>query len=722
MKLPAPPRDDADPSSSSPQPTKEILSFLRHLQVTIDSSYVSPLPSDGSPNLQSTSQFGQQGGQHYPFPSTPSGVPSTPTSRRASGALSLPSHIARRVSGGPPLPSGSPTPSTPLPTPSVGSNEERRYVRSEGVSVWSSIWTPSTTNGLYLAWSEEENLWVGIWALDVPVAFVRTKITDPLLCLTASITLREKETVNSIRGYESYESTLPSSSEASPILQDFGEDIVDPTSVSNSDLLQGVAKSSFPAARFHGPQPSISSNPLNPLSRSQGPTVVPPTTLLSLPTLRKSFRTILELASGLNLRMRTIYLPYLVLGGGATTNEGDEDEEEERKVVVSVEVESTAGTGLGFKIEHIDFKVGGSGGATARVELLSEESGILPLELNEGDQYSLLYVVSFDPSASPEGYSTPQEALPSASISSFQPHDRPGPRQQPPPPLNLPPAPASTALPNSHRPVSIAVRGRPFILSSRGDETEHPTDAFVSKWNCTLDLSHLTEATEEKLNLPALAGVATAIPTSNGKAASRPASLVAGNKRFSFANVSSLAQPSLPPKPVNGSLKPGPRDPIPQPLPTPAFPPQHTAPILPPSQQPFAPSSQPHVSTPRRTPEGRGGSLTAPEKPQYQHEEDGVLVSINVLRQTEHGGYVSLRRKDAVRPLEPFVLEVFVFNGTARTRRFALGVPEKRRRRLPVEPQAEYGSEQEGWIGACGLGSSGASTSLLFLTESSLST
>lgn len=687
------------------------------------------MSGEGSPAATSTSAFRQDGG-HYPFPVTPTGVPSTPpASRRASGALStLPPHLARRVSGGPPLPVGAAMPSTPLPTPSVGSSEERRYIRSEGVSVFSAIWAPSDTIGVHLGWSADEGLWVAVWGLDVPVAFVRTKITEPLLCLTASITLRDKALVPSVRGYETFVSSIPSSSEASPTLRGFDEDIVNPSATADEDLLRGLSKAAFPAARFRGPQPSISSHPTLSLSQSQGPRVVPPTTLLSLPTLRKSFRTVLELASGLSLRMRTVYLPHLVPDGAAADGgsvDGGEDEEEERKVVVSVEVESAGGAGLGFEIDRINFKVGGAGGSTARVELLGGERQTFPLELADGDQFSLLYVVSFAPSATPEPYAAAQAPLPSASLSAFQPRAQ----QQP---AQASSAPAAPALPESHRPVSISVRGRPFVVAEHGAaEKDHPTAGFVSKWNCTLDLSHLAEASEEKLNLPAMAGVPSAIgSTPAGRAApARPPSLVAGNKRFSVANVSSFAHPSAPPSRPGGPNGGGPvtaaqreRESFATPLPTPAFPPQGAAPILPPSQQPFTGSAQHQslpVSTPNRLTHARAPSTLPAQHPQqfshdapyYQHEEDGILVSINVLRLAASGAYVPLRRKDAVRPLEPFVLEVFVFNGTPTARRFVLGIPEKRRRRFPLEPSSGGTTDGEGWAGVCGLGSTGASSS-----------
>lgn len=714
--------ESSTPSPSQPQPPRNLLNFIHHLQVTVDSSYVSPLSAEGSGSAPPSPSSARHEGSHYPFPASPTGLPSTPT-RRASGALStLPAHLARRVSGGQPLPAGSPTPSTPLPIPSVGSYEERKYVRAEGISVFSALWTPAADNGIYLAWSAEENLWIAVWGLDVPVAFVRTKISDPLLCLTASITLRDKATASSLRGFETSDLLTPSSSETSPTLQEAEEEIIHLSIAGNDDLLEGLSKATFPAARFRGPQPSISSHPT--LSQSQGPKVVPPTTLLSLPTLRKSFRSVLELGSGLSLRMRTVYLPHLDINETAAGgSEGNEDEEEERKVVVSVEVESSGGPQLGFAIESIDFLIGSGSGAIARAELLDEDQGLLPLELTEGDQHSLLYIVSIEPTASPGPDAAAHHRLPSASLTAFQPRSHKQGSLASHAPLVAQPAPA---LPESHRPVTISVRGRPFVYADEpSGERDYPTAAFVSKWNCTLDLSQLAEASEEKLNLPAMAGVPSVLASTSaaGRSGQRPPSIVAGNKRFSLANVSSLAQPVPPPKhAANGqsSTQRG-RDSLAQPLPTPAFPPQSAAPVLPPSQQPFAGSGQPHAlpaTTPSRVPDPRDPVVSSEEQAVYEREEDGILVSITVLRLGLSGEYAPLRRKDAIRPLEPFVLEVFVFNGTATVRRFDLGVPEKRRRR-PVDSESAGPTEGEGWVGACGLGVAGAPLNHSMLAKNS---
>jgi hypothetical protein len=65
-------------------------------------------------------------------------------------------------------------PNTPVPVPSVGQEDEKRYARSDGVSVWSTIWTEEMTNGkrnevILVRGGEKEGGWVAVWQLEAPV-------------------------------------------------------------------------------------------------------------------------------------------------------------------------------------------------------------------------------------------------------------------------------------------------------------------------------------------------------------------------------------------------------------------------------------------------------------------------------------------------------------------------------------------------------------------------
>lgn len=101
---------------------------------------------------------------------------------------------------------------TPNPLPSVGSSEERRYARAEGIPVINSMWAPTLPargggggiihRQVHIGRDETHGgQWLAVWELEAPVAFLRTRIPDPLLCLTGSITLREKPIEGILAGY-----------------------------------------------------------------------------------------------------------------------------------------------------------------------------------------------------------------------------------------------------------------------------------------------------------------------------------------------------------------------------------------------------------------------------------------------------------------------------------------------------------------------------------------
>ncbi|CED82930.1 TRAPP II complex, Trs65 [Phaffia rhodozyma] len=766
------------------RPSQELLLFLSHLQITLESSYVSHLPASPSPSPQHTATFASNSSY---FPAAPTSSSSSPGPILASStpiSLGVPPNASNRRS----FP-GTPTEagfgnvlSTPFPTPGVGSLEEKRYARSEGVQAWSTIWGHESANherkwvGLS---KNEKGSWVAVWELQAPVAFMKTRIQDPLFCLTASITLRDKPAGDIIQGYPS-----ASSENTMEGVSHLGQDIHD--NLEDIDLLGGLGEGySFPSTRLSSkqirPSHAVANSVSFPEGLHQGPKVIPPVSLIDLPTLRKSFRAIFALASGLSLRMRTVYLPNLLTNAGQLegqdlpdrTSEDEEGDEEERKIVMSVEVESTGGVtdegdnSCGFEIETVEVLVGGGSSGVHLLEPFSSETpecrdsvekeaakSVFPLELRPLDQFSLLYVVS---TTHLEGLSTGS----STAISSGQ----SGPTLFPPGPTDpthhrrqTSIVPAILSVVSPERPVSIAVTGRPFIfrssapsmdLPSTESEKHYLSSSFVSRWNCSLDLTHLdTGLVNKRISVPALAGLAQP----RGIGLGRPSvglggggHQVAGNRRYSIANLASLAQsgrnhsssshnpnqlqqhhPALPSINSLPTILPTPPQAFPpiqqidtslasgsasingmkEPLATPAFPsyPAHDrqqrqpSGILPPSQLAFVNSrtSAPAVSTAEGG--GRGGHGT-------QYEEEGLLVSVNVhtpygaSSDRNHGENGEEARDEerrdrrTVRPLEPFTLEVFVFNKSDRIRRFVVGVPEKRRGRLagPAEVQGHSG-------------------------------
>ena len=91
----------------------------------------------------------------------------------------------------------------------------------------------------------------------------------------------------------------------------------------------------------------------------------------SLPTLRKSYRRTLQTVSGFRVRMRTVFVPYVLLPEteGTITELDDAEKERERReagsadrtVVLCVEIENSGelGIGVGVVVEKVDVKIGG---------------------------------------------------------------------------------------------------------------------------------------------------------------------------------------------------------------------------------------------------------------------------------------------------------------------------------------------------------------------------
>lgn len=141
----------------------------------------------------------------------------------------------------------------------------------------------------------------------------------------------------------------------------------DSTRRSAFSLLSNPTNSSSTAG---GSQPNSASSSR---TKTQGDT--PTTARASHPTLRKSFRKTLRTVSGFRVRMRTVFVPYVLLeyerardrARGEGIEEGEDEKEkleagnEERTVVLCVEVENSgeSGPGIGFEVEKVDVNIGG---------------------------------------------------------------------------------------------------------------------------------------------------------------------------------------------------------------------------------------------------------------------------------------------------------------------------------------------------------------------------
>lgn len=199
--------------------------------------------------------------------------------------------------------------------------------------------------------------------------------------------------------------------------------------------------------------------PMAPLPEPSLPSPSPLTAARTAhPTLRKAFRKTLSTVSGFRVRMRTVFVPTILMA-----DDSDLDDErldagnEERSIVLCVEIENSgeAGPSVGFEVNKIDVSISGEGGASAA--LIGGEH--FPVQVGSREQYNLLYAVSF--------MRSPEEA---ASLSTLATELKPS---------------------DLRRAVSINIFGKPYIKQDNNAPLVYPTGTFSSKWNCLLDLQNL---------------------------------------------------------------------------------------------------------------------------------------------------------------------------------------------------------------------------------------
>ncbi|KAJ7241923.1 TRAPP trafficking subunit Trs65-domain-containing protein [Mycena haematopus] len=488
-------------SRDAAHPPKDLLVFLSHLQISLEATYISSVPVGSS-------------------------SPETPRTARLSApprTASLAKLNAR--SAHPPIF----PPNTPNPTPS-SAETDKRYLKSEGTLLLASIWGQNSSEdsqeGFSLLWSEEEEMWVVVYRLALTVSFLRLAVSDPLLCLTVSATLRDRPQTFSranhplalfLASVDFLPSATAPASPTSPTAAN-GISATDapppPPTLSGLpeiNLLEGLAAGpafnsaalSLPTARLGSvsrlklftlpalpprtPLPAPSMSPMTATGRSQVSS-----SGAAPATLRKSFRKTLRTVSGFRVRMRTVFVPSVLLpltGAQSTDEETDEERDrleagtDERTVVLCVELENSGESGrmVGFEVEKVDVKVGGGDDAGARAVLVGwgneggkDNGSVFPMRVGASEQYNLLYAVSF--------LRSPDEALAMGLIKD------------------------SGAQEMLQRAVTIGIFGRPYLASSPSSSSSsppttptaasssssglsYPTNVFCSKWNCVLDLS-----------------------------------------------------------------------------------------------------------------------------------------------------------------------------------------------------------------------------------------
>ena len=202
----------------------------------------------------------------------------------------------------------------------------------------------------------------------------------------------------------------------------------------------------------------------------------------SHPTLRKSYRKTLSTASGFRVRMRTVFVPYVLLPSEIAKSPGGwVAGSDERTVVLCVEIENSgeAGNDVGFLVEKVDVGVGGEGAKATLIgwgercfepEEEVVQAKTFPLKVSAMAQYNLLYAVSF--LHAPEevrGFSLATEGGVEKGMKAA----------------------------DLQRAVTISIVGKPYVVPLQvskegGDEVlsaSLPTRSFSSRWNCILDLS-----------------------------------------------------------------------------------------------------------------------------------------------------------------------------------------------------------------------------------------
>ncbi|KAF8961451.1 TRAPP trafficking subunit Trs65-domain-containing protein [Flammula alnicola] len=581
-------------------------------------------------------------------------------------------------------------PSTPHPMPSTG-DQDRKYSTAEGTILHAE----DSPEAFALLWSEEAQEWMAIYRMAITVCKLPMQ---PLLCLTVSATLREKPIpTHAKHPLARFFASLGESEINLPTLR-LG-------TVSRQKLF------SLPPVLINSPiQPSPS--PMTAVRKAH-------------PTLRKSFRKILQTVSGFRVRMRTVFVPYVLLPETEGVIEGLDEEEkererreagsEERTVVLCVEIENSGDLGMtaGFMVEKVDVNIGGEG---ARATLIGwgdhgfsadAAKNTFPLRIGPLAQYNLLYAVTF--MRSPEEI----DAFSFARVAG-------GSR----PPSDL------------QRAVTINIFGKPYfpppsstralLLPDPATPLSYPTQTFSSRWNRNNGPERPSADYPSVMPEPASPFPVFAMYSSNTTPGMQPGgstpqySATAGSKRFTLVPGANFAGHTLKNLTPNRFLKPSDIGREPSPIPssrlsngyptTPAYPSYPSKSALPPtpmSQRPVASASYGNIglSVEIRRERGVGaeyGGGASPQTPlpfvsgafgeqkmlaklqEASTSGENIVVSVGLLPQIsneQRGGKEAVLGPGQIYPLDVFTLDIFVFNQSLWPRRFEVTCPERRRRR-----------------------------------------
>ncbi|KAH6891793.1 hypothetical protein BKA70DRAFT_1085022, partial [Coprinopsis sp. MPI-PUGE-AT-0042] len=469
------PTPDTPPNASSPPVL--LLEFLNYLQISLEANYLAPLPSAPT---------------HLETPRT--------SLLSAPPRLGIPPARSAQISGRhPPIF----PPATPNPTPST-QEQDRQYAGAEGPFLAAIIWGNSTADdskeAFTLLWSSKEKVWIAVYRMVLTISFVKAiNFPNPLLSLTVSTTLREKPIATSDRHpLTKFLHTLGVKPPSSPV-----DDTSADGNLEHETLLDGLEEINLLEGLLAGPSfaklgaeeihvPSIR---LGVVSRQKlfslppmlantpfQPSPSPMTAVRKAhPTLRKSHRRTLPTVSSFELRMRTVFVPYVLLPEteGSVADIDDVEKERERReagsaertVVLCIEIKNFGDHQIGFLIDSLSIKIAGDGAKTTLIGW--GESGLtaqavkstFPFKLGPLAQVNLLYAVTFLRAPDElDGFSFAKPEVKSKS--------------------------------ELRRGVSITVNGQPYLPltpSVRAHLTEpdaitYPTRIFSSVWSTVLDL------------------------------------------------------------------------------------------------------------------------------------------------------------------------------------------------------------------------------------------
>ncbi|KAF9051153.1 hypothetical protein BDZ89DRAFT_1057018, partial [Hymenopellis radicata] len=671
------------PPADPDNPPISLLKFLTHLQISTEAMFISSLPA-ARPDKEGSILL------------------SAPP--RSSSSLKLnPRSATLQVHH----PSIFP-PSTPNPTPVTAQND-RQYLNVDGVLLSAGIWGQDESEAFSLLWSTTSKTWIAVYRLTLTVSYTRLTFPNPLLCLTIATTLREKPLAlgQQKSPLRTFLMSFPevTSNHSTPITADGLASAQGQQSESEAfeevNLLEGLAAGpTFPPSSTYLPSSRLGSESrqklfaLPPIVQppSSTPTPSPLTaTRMAPPTLRKSFRKTLNVISGIQMRMRTTFVPAVMLPERASNHSEERDLREsgtdERTVVLCIEVENPIqADGMDFVVEDVEIQVGDEG---AKATLIGwgdslVDSKIFPLLISPQGQYNLLYAVTF--LQSPEE----NDALLATGGRKHDPQDL-------------------------RRTVNINIIGRPSPKMS--GQAIYPTEIFTSKWNTVLNLSPHEVLPEPPSPFPvtALSNVAPPLASATQKRHTlpgtipgsplRPSSPIPAVPRLSVPNPGSSLKTPYHPLPPSLQMPRSPttfeapqlssqlsfyekKDSLPEPPPTPAYPAYPSSPawpMTPPSQMPETSQSQMYVgpSVEMRRDKGPMVTNSAPATPLPNHHiygeeeprvDEPVVVSIGLLEDQDDSDFrLSVH--------DNFTLDIFVFNRSGRTRRFEMSCPDRRNQR-----------------------------------------